>query len=141
VPVRGVSPDRIRDTFAAARGGRTHDALDILAPRGTPVIAADGGRILRLSRNDAGGLTIYQIDREERFVYYYAHLEGYRTGLRDGDSVAQGEVLGYVGTSGNAPPDTPHLHFQVMLYDGSGRYWAGQPVNPHPLLTGSGAPR
>jgi murein DD-endopeptidase MepM/ murein hydrolase activator NlpD len=135
VPVQGVSPSRIRDTYTAARGGRTHDALDILAPRGTPVLAADHGRVLRLSTNPAGGVTIYQLDREERFVYYYAHLDRYHDGLKEGMSLRQGDVVGYVGTSGNAPPDTPHLHFQVMIYRRDGRYWAGEPVNPHPYFT------
>jgi murein DD-endopeptidase MepM/ murein hydrolase activator NlpD len=137
VPVQGVDPSRIRDTYAAARGGRTHDAVDILAPRGTPVVAADHGRVVRLSTNAAGGVTIYQIDRDERFVYYYAHLDRYHEGLKEGMTLRQGEVIGYVGTSGNAPPGTPHLHFQVMIYRGDGRYWAGEPVNPHPYFTRS----
>lgn len=134
IPVRGVSASAIRDTYTAARGGRTHDALDILAPRGTPVIAADHGRILRLSRSEAGGITLYQLDREERLVYYYAHLDGYQDGVREGLSVRQGDVIGYVGATGNAPPETPHLHFQVMVYRRDGKYWAGEPVNPHPYL-------
>jgi len=134
VPVQGVHPSRVRDNFSASRGARTHNALDIMAPRGTPVLAADDGRILRLSTNPAGGITIYQLAADEKFVYYYAHLQKYRDGLRDGIEVRQGEVLGYVGTTGNAPPDVPHLHFQVMRYRRDGRYWDGEPVNPHPYL-------
>lgn len=134
VPVEGVDPSRVRDDFSASRGARTHNALDILAPRGTPVLAADDGRILRLSTNPAGGITIYQLDAEERFVYYYAHLLKYRDGLKAGMDVRQGDVLGYVGTTGNAPPDVPHLHFQVMRYRRDGRYWDGEPVNPHPFF-------
>lgn len=133
VPVEGVDPSRVRDDFSASRGARTHNALDIPAPRGTPVLAADHGRILRLSTNPAGGITIYQLDADTQFVYYYAHLQKYRDGLRAGMEVRQGEVLGYVGTTGNAPPDVPHLHFQVMRYRPD-RYWDGEPVNPHPFL-------
>ncbi|HSA56950.1 MAG TPA: M23 family metallopeptidase [Gemmatimonadaceae bacterium] len=134
VPVEGVHPSRVRDNYSASRGARTHNALDIMAPRGTPVLAADDGRILRLSTNPAGGITIYQLAADEQFVYYYAHLQKYRDGLRDGMDVRQGDVIGYVGTTGNAPPDVPHLHFQVMRYRRDGRYWAGEPVNPHPFL-------
>lgn len=138
IPVEGVDPSRVRDSYTAARGGRTHDAVDIMAPRGTPVIAADAGTILRLRQNDAGGITIYQLDPDERFVYYYAHLDRYETGLVEGMTIRQGDVLGFVGTTGNAPKDTPHLHFQVMLYRGRGQYWGGDPINPHPYMTKSG---
>lgn len=138
IPVEGVDPSRVRDSYTAARGGRTHDAVDIIAPRGTPVIAADAGTIIRLRQNEAGGITIYQLDPEERFVYYYAHLDRYEKGLVEGMSIKQGNVLGFVGTTGNAPKDTPHLHFQVMLYRGRGQYWGGEPINPHPYLTRPG---
>jgi murein DD-endopeptidase MepM/ murein hydrolase activator NlpD len=138
IPVEGVKPDRVRDSYTAARGGRTHDAVDIMAPRGTKVIAADGGTILRLRQNEAGGITIYQLDPEERFVYYYAHLDRYHDGLVEGMKVRQGDVLGYVGTTGNAPANMPHLHFQVMLYRGRGQYWGGEPINPHPFFTQQG---
>ncbi len=134
VPVAGVAPGRLSDSFSAARsGGRTHNALDILAPRGTAVLAADDGRIFKVGENRLGGLTVYLLDAAERFIYYYAHLDGYREGLRDGMPVAQGDVLGYVGTTGNAPANTPHLHFQAMRYRRD-RYWDGQPVNPKPYL-------
>jgi murein DD-endopeptidase MepM/ murein hydrolase activator NlpD len=135
IPVEGVDPSRVRDSYTAARGGRTHDAVDIMAPRGTPVIAADAGTILRLRQNDAGGITIYQLDPDGRFVYYYAHLDRYENGLVEGMAVRQGDVLGFVGTTGNAPKDTPHLHFQVMVYRGRGQYWGGDPINPHPYMT------
>jgi peptidoglycan LD-endopeptidase LytH len=135
VPVDGIHPADVPDSYAARRGGgRRHNALDILAPRGTAVLAAADGRILKIRENSAGGLTIYAVDGEERFVFYYAHLDRYRDGLREGDEVAQGEVLGYVGTSGNAPKDTPHLHFQVMRYEDRKRWWDGTPVNPHDFL-------
>jgi murein DD-endopeptidase MepM/ murein hydrolase activator NlpD len=135
IPVKGVDPSRVRDSYTAGRGGgRTHDAVDIMAPRGTPVIAADSGTILKLRTNDAGGITIYQLDPAERFVYYYAHLDRYEKGLVEGMVVQRGDVLGFVGTTGNAPKDLPHLHFQVMLYRGRGQYWGGDPINPHPYL-------
>lgn len=133
VPVAGIEPDRVRDTFRASRGARQHNALDIMAPRGTPVLAADDGRILRLSRNPAGGITIYQHSADSQYVYYYAHLQGYRKGLAVGDVVRKGDVLAYVGTTGNAPENVPHLHFQVMRYR-PGRYWDGEPVNAHKWL-------
>lgn len=135
IPVEGVDPSRVRDSYSASRGGRTHDAVDIMAPRGTPVLAADSGTILKLRQNDAGGITVYQLDHAERFVYYYAHLDRYRDGLVEGMAIRQGDVLGFVGTTGNAPKETPHLHFQVMIYRGRGQYWGGDPINPHPFLT------
>jgi murein DD-endopeptidase MepM/ murein hydrolase activator NlpD len=138
VPVAGVAPGRLSDSFTAARGGeRTHNALDIMAPRGTPALAADDGRVFRVGENRLGGLTVYLLDAAERFIYYYAHLDGYREGLRDGMPVARGDVLGYVGTTGNAPANTPHLHFQAMRYRRD-RYWEGQPVNPKPYLVVTG---
>lgn len=139
VPVQGVHPSLVKDSFTAGRGGgRTHDAVDIMAPRGTPVLAADDGRILKLRQNEAGGITIYQLDEGSRFVYYYAHLERYRRGLAEGEKVRQGDLLGYVGTSGNAPDNLPHLHFQVMKYRGNGQYWGGDPVNPAGWFTRAG---
>lgn len=139
VPVLGVSPERVADTFAEPRdGGRVHRAVDILAPRGTPVLAADSGRVHRLRRNSLGGITIYATDPSGRFVYYYAHLDRYRAGLAEGDSVAKGEVLGYVGTTGNAPANAPHLHFQVMRIGEVRRWWDGIPVDPRPYFALSG---
>ena len=142
VPVAGVHPDQLRDDFHAARsGGRKHRAIDILAPFGTPVIAADDGYVVRLSRNAAGGIVIYATDPEERVVYYYAHLAGYHDGLSQGKAIAKGDTLGYVGTSGNAPADTPHLHFQITRMRPGGRYWSGEPLNPYPLLRLAADPR
>lgn len=138
VPVDGVTPGRVANNYAASRGDRTHAALDIMASRGTPVVAADGGTVWRVRSNALGGLTIYVIDDEERFVYYYAHLDRYAEGLREGQRVARGDLLGYVGTTGNAPRNAPHLHFQVMRYRGNGRWWDGDPLNPHPYLSRPG---
>lgn len=135
IPVAGVEPEQLRDDFHAPRGGgRRHNAIDILAPYGTPVVAADDGYVLRLSRNRAGGIVLYATDPEERIVYYYAHLAGYHESMSAGREISKGDTIGYVGTSGNAPRDTPHLHFQIMRMRDGGRYWNGQPMNPYPIL-------
>lgn len=135
VPVAGVAVSQLTDTFDEGRdGGRVHRALDILAPRGTPVLAADDGRVLRVRPNALGGNTVYATDPAGRVVYYYAHLDAYRTGLAEGQTVARGDVLGTVGTTGNAPKDTPHLHFQVMAMPADGKYWDGDAINPYPLF-------
>jgi murein DD-endopeptidase MepM/ murein hydrolase activator NlpD len=135
VPVAGRTAQQLQDTFDEGRdGGRVHRALDILAPRGTPVLAADSGRILRVKVNSLGGNTIYATDPQGRIVYYYAHLDAYQHGLAEGLVVARGDTLGFVGTTGNAPKDTPHLHFQVMRMPPDGKYWDGDAINPYPLF-------
>jgi murein DD-endopeptidase MepM/ murein hydrolase activator NlpD len=135
IPVAGKTLAQLEDTFDEGRSsGRVHRALDILAPRGTPVIAADSGRVLRISVNALGGNTIYATDPRGRVVYYYAHLDAYQPGLTQGATIARGDTLGFVGTTGNAPKDTPHLHFQVMRMPPDGKYWDGEPINPYPLF-------
>ncbi|HVE80378.1 MAG TPA: M23 family metallopeptidase [Gemmatimonadaceae bacterium] len=135
MPVAGIDAERIPDTFDAPRaGGRRHNATDIMARRGTPVVAADDGLVISMRRNRSGGITLYATDAESRFVYYYAHLSGYREGVREGTKLAKGDVIGYVGTSGNAPKDAPHLHFQLMRMPADGRYWAGTPIDARPFL-------
>jgi murein DD-endopeptidase MepM/ murein hydrolase activator NlpD len=135
MPVDGVVPEALTRQFDDARGStRRHEAIDILAPRNTPVRAVEDGIIARLFNSRAGGLTIYQFDPTERYAYYYAHLERYAPGLREGDRVTKGQTLGYVGTSGNAPKDTPHLHFAVFLLTADKRWWEGQPVDPYDIL-------
>lgn len=136
LPVADVDPSRVPDSFDEARdgGARRHNAIDILAPRGTPVLSADDGVVLRVSTSRLGGKTIYATDRDRRFVYYYAHLDGYHPRIEAGLRIARGDTLGYVGTTGNAPATVPHLHFQVMLMSPDGRYWEGEPVNPHGAL-------
>jgi murein DD-endopeptidase MepM/ murein hydrolase activator NlpD len=118
------------------RGGdtRIHHAIDILAPRGTSVIAAVDGTIRKLFNSRAGGLTIYQFDVPEQRIYYYAHLDSYAAGIDQGMFVRQGTVIGYVGTTGNAPPGTPHLHFSIENLPASKEWWKGEPVNPYDLL-------
>lgn len=140
VPVAGISPAHLRDSFTAVRdgGARQHNAIDIMAGHGTPVVAADSGRILRLGRSSLGGITVYATDPAEQLVYYYAHLSGYREGLAEGMPIARGDTIGFVGSSGNASPDAPHLHFQVMLMPAERRnFWNGEPVNPYPALLAS----
>jgi len=137
VPVRGVTRRELRDTFAQRRGeSRRHEALDILAPRHTPVVAVEDGTIAKLFLSKAGGLTVYQFDPTHRYAYYYAHLESYAPGLAEHDRVKRGQVLGYVGTSGNAPPDTPHLHFAVVKLTDAQRWWEGAPIDPFPVFRG-----
>jgi murein DD-endopeptidase MepM/ murein hydrolase activator NlpD len=141
VPVAGTHPDRVRDTYTAGRGSRVHEAVDIFAPRGTAVLAAVDGELLRVTSNTLGGKTIYATDRGRRFVYYYAHLDRYADGTKVGARVRKGDVIGYVGTTGNAPPNTPHLHFQVMRMIDSRQWWEGPPVNPNGYFADAGTPR
>jgi len=142
VPVLGRYPADVADTFRAGRsGGRQHNAADIMAPRGSLVVSADDGVIRRLSTNALGGVTIYATDPDERFVYYYAHLDGYAPDLRVEQRVRRGEVLGYVGTTGNASPAAPHLHFQIMRLLDRDRLWDGIPIDPRPFLQLPGALR
>ncbi len=137
MPVAGVDPSKLEDTFLAGRDGdRTHRAIDILAPRGTPILAADDGKILRMSNNTLGGITIYAVDTENRLVYYYAHLDHYNDAMSPGRAISKGDTLGYVGTTGNAPKDIPHLHFQVMRWPADGKYWNGDPIDPFQALGG-----
>jgi murein DD-endopeptidase MepM/ murein hydrolase activator NlpD len=133
VPVEGIDRKTLRGSFAEGRGGRVHEAIDILAPRGTPVVAVENGRIEKLFTSQRGGLTIYQFDPSRTYCYYYAHLDRYADGLREGQEVTRGQVIGYVGTSGNASPQTPHLHFTIFKLAEDKRWWHGAPINPFPL--------
>jgi murein DD-endopeptidase MepM/ murein hydrolase activator NlpD len=135
IPVLGIEAASLRDNFDHARGGgRTHHALDIMAPHGTPVIAAVDGTIRKLFTSKGGGLTIYQFNTREERVYYYAHLARYADGLAEGQFVAQGTVIGYVGVTGNSAPDAPHLHFSVEVLPLTKEWWKGVPLNPYPML-------
>lgn len=136
VPVRGIEPSALYDTYAEQRGGgtRPHEALDIPAPRGTPVLSATGGRVLKLFDSKAGGKMVYAADSSERFILMYAHLDSYANGLAEGQPLKQGQVIGGVGTTGNAPPNVPHLHFAIARSNDVKQWWKGVPVNPYPLL-------
>ena len=134
VPVDGVSVESFKSEFEERRsgkGGHPHEAVDILAPRNTPVHAVEDGAIAKLFESKAGGHTIYQSDPTGRFTYYYAHLERYADGLHEGQPVAAGDVIGYVGTSGNAPPGTPHLHFAISELGPDRHWWQGQAIDPY----------
>ncbi len=136
VPVRGIETSQLRDTYDEMRGGntRTHEALDIPAPRGTPVLSATGGRVLKLFDSKAGGKMVYAADSSEHFILMYAHLDSYANGLAEGQPLTRGQVLGAVGTTGNAPPNLPHLHFAIARSNDVKVWWKGAPVNPYPLL-------
>ncbi len=135
IPVEGILPRQLRDTFRAARsGGREHDAIDIHAPRGTPVVAVTDGSILRFHRGARGGNAIYLLSTDGRTRYYYAHLERYAEGLAQGDRVRRGQTIGYVGDTGNAQPGDYHLHFSIAVLSDLRRWWEGTNVNPFPLL-------
>jgi murein DD-endopeptidase MepM/ murein hydrolase activator NlpD len=134
VPVLGVTRLQLRDSYSEPRGDHLHEALDILAARGTPVLSAADGRLLRLFNSRSGGLMVYATDASERFILLYGHLDSYADGLRDGMPLARGQVIGYVGTTGNAPVGTPHLHFAILRGHPNVSWSTGVPVNPYPLL-------
>ncbi|HWW64184.1 MAG TPA: M23 family metallopeptidase [Sphingomonadaceae bacterium] len=136
VPVAGVKPGELVDTFAQARAaGTSHDAIDIMAPRGAEVRAAAPGRIEKLFHSEKGGNTIYVRSPDRRWIYYYAHLDAYRAGLHEGQTVAQGEAIATVGSTGNADPAAPHLHFAINRMAPGEDWYEGTPINPYPLLT------
>jgi murein DD-endopeptidase MepM/ murein hydrolase activator NlpD len=134
IPVAGVRREELKDTYGAARsGGRAHKGVDIFAKQGTPVLAAAEGVIVKRDSNAVGGLSIYQRGTDARTVYYYAHLHGYRPGLKEGDLVRPGDVIGYVGSTGNVS-GSPHLHFAVFTVTDPNRWWKGRDLNPYDLL-------
>jgi murein DD-endopeptidase MepM/ murein hydrolase activator NlpD len=135
MPVEGVKRSDLHSNFDELRGGsRKHEALDILAPRNTPVFAVEDGKIARLFLSDAGGITIYQYDPSMTYVYYYAHLERYAAGLKEGQTIKRGDVIGYVGTTGNAPRNTPHLHFAIIKMTDEKKWWQGTAIDPYSVL-------
>jgi murein DD-endopeptidase MepM/ murein hydrolase activator NlpD len=135
MPVEGVGPEQLQDTFADARSeGRVHDAIDIIAPRGTPVRAAADGRVVKLFNSEKGGITLYQLFPDERTVFYYAHLDRYADGIAEGRLLRRGETIAYVGDTGNAQPGNYHLHFQIYVITDPKKIWDGTPINPYPLL-------
>ncbi|HEX6746868.1 MAG TPA: M23 family metallopeptidase [Longimicrobium sp.] len=135
VPVQGVKPSQLTDTYTQARGqGRVHDAIDIRAARGTPVLAAADGTVLKLFNSERGGITLYELGPDGHTIYYYAHLDRYAPGMDEGRRLRQGDVIGYVGHSGNAGAGNDHLHFEITTAADPRRWWAGTPQNPYPLL-------
>jgi murein DD-endopeptidase MepM/ murein hydrolase activator NlpD len=135
VPVDGITMANIKDNFDQPRGTeRHHEALDIMAPKGTKVLAAADGKVVKLFTSKPGGLTIYQFDPTEKYAYYYAHLDHYADGIKEGMDIKRGDLIGYVGTTGNADANAPHLHFAVFELTPEKQWWKGTPVNPYPLL-------
>jgi peptidoglycan LD-endopeptidase LytH len=138
IPVHGVRPDQLQDTFMDARTeGRVHDAIDIPAAAGTPVLAAADGEVAKLFQSERGGTTIYQYSADKKLIYYYAHLQRYADGLAPGKFAHQGEVIAYVGDTGNAGAGNYHLHFSISVIPNPARYWEGTNINPYPLLKNS----
>lgn len=144
IPVVGVKADQLVDTFTAARAGgaRRHDAIDIMAPDGTQVVAAAAGTVEKLFNSvGKGGITAYVRSPDGKWIYYYAHLQEYAAGLHEGQQVARGDPIGLVGHTGDASPDGPHLHFAINTMAAGERWWQGTPINPYPLLAGKEASR
>lgn len=135
IPVPGIAVRDLRDSYTDSRGGdRIHEAMDIMAPTGTPVVAVDDGIIIKLFDSVPGGLTIYQFDPAGDLAYYYAHLDRYAANLKEGQAIARGDLIGYVGATGNADPSAPHLHFAVFQLGPQRQWWKGTPINPYPLF-------
>jgi murein DD-endopeptidase MepM/ murein hydrolase activator NlpD len=131
IPVTGIGAAQLNDNYTQARaGGAEHEALDIMAPRGTPVLAVEDGRIAKLFLSKPGGITLYQFDPSNEYAYYYAHLNSYADGIAEGGKLRKGQVIGYVGSSGNASPDAPHLHFAIFKLGTEKQWWRGTPINP-----------
>ena len=139
VPVQGIGAAQLADTYTQSRSdGRTHEAIDIMAPTGTPVLAVADGTVEKLFDSKQGGLTLYQFEPGGRYAYYYAHLDRYAAGVVEGKALRRGEVIGYVGSTGNADPAAPHLHFAVFVLGPERAWHKGTAINPYPLLTAPG---
>ena len=133
LPVYGVSSSQLVDTWGAARSaGRMHQGIDILAPMGTPVRATAPGKVIKLFTSERGGITLYQLSADSRFIFYYAHLQRYAPDIKEGDQLSRGQVLAFVGMTGNAP--VPHLHFEIQRAIEDGKWWKGEAFNPYPSL-------
>ena len=131
LPVQGMDAARLTDTYTQARAaGVTHEALDIMSERGTPVLAVEDGEVVKLFSSKSGGITLYQFDPDKRYAYYYAHLDRYAEGVREGTNLRKGQVIGYVGSTGNALPGAPHLHFAIFTLGPERQWWRGTPLNP-----------
>jgi murein DD-endopeptidase MepM/ murein hydrolase activator NlpD len=133
-PIRGLALADLRDMFAEVHNGHAHEAIDIMEPKGTPVRAVVSGTIRKLFLSKPGGNTIYQFDEMGAYCYYYAHLDGYAEGLHEGMPVASGDVIGFVGSTGNADPSAPHLHFAIFELGPEKQWWKGKAVDPYPGL-------
>lgn len=131
IPVQGVGADQLNDTYTQARAaGRPHEAIDIMAERGTPVLAVEDGEVVKLFSSKSGGTTLYQFDPGRQYAYYYAHLDRYAADVSEGTRLRKGQVIGYVGSTGNALPNAPHLHFAIFVLGPERQWWRGTPLNP-----------
>ena len=135
IPVQGIEKQSLRDSFSDDRRGQSHQAIDIMAARGTPVLAAGDGRVEKLFTSKPGGLTIYEFDPQGEYCYYYAHLDGYAAGVVQGKILRRGDVIGYVGSTGNASATAPHLHFTIFRLGVAKRWWEGTAIDPYPVWT------
>ncbi|MES2283158.1 MAG: M23 family metallopeptidase [Pseudomonadota bacterium] len=132
LPVQGIAASQLGDTYSQARAaGTPHEAIDIMAARGTPVLAVEDGLVAKLFLSKPGGITIYQFDPASQYAYYYAHLDRYADGVAEGAALRKGQVIGYVGSTGNASPDAPHLHFAIFKLGPERQWWRGTPLNPY----------
>jgi murein DD-endopeptidase MepM/ murein hydrolase activator NlpD len=138
IPVEGIAAQALVDNYEQGRGSRKHEAIDIMAARGTRVFAVDDGKLVKLFKSVPGGITAYQFDPQSRLAYYYAHLDRYADGLKEGMELKRGDLIGYVGSTGNASPDGPHLHFAVFVLGPERQWWKGEPVNPYAALRAAG---
>jgi len=135
MPIDGANPEVLKGQFYGARTGHPHEAVDIMAARNAPVHAVQNGTIAKLFfSKGGGGNTIYEFDLSGVYAYYYAHLERYADGLREGQHVVSGQVIAYVGTSGNAPPNAPHLHFAIFELTPARHWWEGKAIDPYPFF-------
>jgi murein DD-endopeptidase MepM/ murein hydrolase activator NlpD len=135
LPVQGIKTANLTDTYDQPRGKqRQHEALDIMAAKGTPVLAVADGKVEKLFASKPGGTTLYQFDPSGRYAYYYAHLDRYADGIKEGMELKRGQVLGYVGVTGNSDPNAPHLHFAMFELTPEKKWWKGTPVNPYPMM-------
>jgi murein DD-endopeptidase MepM/ murein hydrolase activator NlpD len=142
IPVVGVRPEQLIDTFTSSRSeGRVHDAIDIMAPGGTPVVAATDGEIVKFWDSERGGTTIYELTPDKKFVLYYAHLQRRADGIVEGMQVKQGTTIGFVGDTGNAGPGNTHLHFSIAAITDPKHFWTGTYLNPYPILKSGGYPQ
>jgi peptidoglycan LD-endopeptidase LytH len=143
IPVAGIKPEALADTYTQSRsGGRVHNAIDIMAPHGTPVVSAAPGVVEKLFYSQGGGgITVYVRSPDQKWIFYYAHLDAYAPGLKEGQAVKQGDILGTVGSTGNASPSGPHLHFAIHSMAAGEDWHEGSPINPYPLLAGNGSKR
>ena len=138
MPIAGIDPFKLKDTFYEMHNGHRHEALDIMAPRGTPVLAVDRGSVAKLFTSKQGGLTVYEFNDTQQLCYYYAHLDHYASDLKEGQPLNRGQIIGYVGSTGNASPDAPHLHFAVSLVGPEHHWWQTTAIDPLPMLQGRG---